>query len=115
MATQQQDTKEAMDTAPQPVRTNSSQEPHPIEETVKRPWWYSIKEPGSALQIICAAILAIAIGIVVATQAESIPPAVPVIISIPGDLWLRALKAVGTLTHLSIWKLLVATRTPVNP
>ncbi|KAJ3467443.1 hypothetical protein FSOLCH5_004090 [Fusarium solani] len=64
------------------------------EHEVKRPWWYSIKEPGSALQIISAALLAIAIGLVVTTQVEKVPDAARVIISIPGDLWLRSLKAV---------------------
>ena len=65
------------------------------EHEVKRPWWYSIKEPGSALQIITAALLAIAIGLVVTTQVEKVPDAARVLISIPGDLWLRSLKAVG--------------------
>ncbi|KAM0439938.1 hypothetical protein ACHAPT_001037 [Fusarium lateritium] len=64
------------------------------EHKVKEPWWSSIKEPGSALQIISAALVAIAIGIVVATQVEKVPDAARVIISIPGDLWLRSLKAV---------------------
>ncbi|KAL6361826.1 hypothetical protein LRP88_05303 [Fusarium phalaenopsidis] len=67
---------------------------HTEEHEVKRPWWYSIKESGSALQIISAALLAIAIGLVVTTQVEKVPDAARVIISIPGDLWLRSLKAV---------------------
>lgn len=65
------------------------------EHEVKKPWWHSIKEPGSALQIILAALLAIAIGLIVTTQVEKVPDAARVIISIPGDLWLRSLKAVG--------------------
>lgn len=87
------DNKEPIGAAPHPVPTNSS---HDVaqEEVVKRPWWASIKEPGSALQIICAALLAILIGVVVATQVDSVPEAARVIISIPGDLWLRCLKAV---------------------
>lgn len=65
------------------------------EHEVKKPWWHSIKEPGSALQIIAAALLAIAIGLIVTTQVEKVPDAARVLISIPGDLWLRSLKAVG--------------------
>ena len=61
----------------------------------KKPWWHPIIEPGSAVQIVIAALLATAIGLVVTTQASTIPRAVPVILMIPGELWLRALKAVG--------------------
>lgn len=64
---------------------------------VKRPWWHAIKEPGSALQIVIAALLAIAIGLIVTTQVNNVPQAAVVILSIPGDLWLRALRAVGEL------------------
>ncbi|KAF5680379.1 excitatory amino acid transporter [Fusarium heterosporum] len=89
--------KEVPEAHPVQVPTNSSNDvphDHAEEEMIKRPWWHSIKEPGSALQIICAAILAIIIGVVVATQVDSIPPAVPVLIGIIGNMWLRALKAV---------------------
>lgn len=67
----------------------------------KRPWYISLKnsflEPGSATQIVAAALVGIAIGLIVSTQADSIPEAATEIVSIPGDLWLRALQAVGKL------------------
>ncbi|KAJ4263846.1 hypothetical protein NW762_005880 [Fusarium torreyae] len=96
------DSKEVKDMPeahPVQVPTNSSNDiprDHVEEEVVKKPWWYSIKEPGSALQIICAALLAIAIGVVVATQVDSVPDTAIVIIGIPGNMWLRALKAVDS-------------------
>lgn len=65
----------------------------------KRNWyqqlWDSLKTPGSAMQIITAALLAIAIGLAVSTTVTDIPEAVPVILEIPGSLWLRALRATG--------------------
>jgi hypothetical protein len=68
---------------------------------VKRNWyqqlWDSLKTPGSAMQIITAALLAIAIGLAVSTTVSDIPEAVPVILEIPGSLWLRALRATGEL------------------
>ncbi|KAM0561116.1 hypothetical protein ACHAPJ_003619 [Fusarium lateritium] len=91
------DVKDMPEAHPVQVPTNSSNDiprDHVEEEVVKKPWWHSIKEPGSALQIISAALLAIAIGVVVATQADSVPDAAIVIIGIPGNMWLRALKAV---------------------
>ncbi|KAI9162850.1 Excitatory amino acid transporter [Paramyrothecium foliicola] len=63
-------------------------------ETVKRRWWHSIKEPGSALQIVSAAILAIAIGLAVVTTTDEVPQPAIDIIGIPGSLWLRGLKCV---------------------
>lgn len=87
----------------EPVTSNTSDDvarPEDNEITKKKPWWSSIKEPGSALQIITAALLAIAIGMAITTQVDEVPEAARVIISIPGDLWLRSLKAVGKLlTH----------------
>ena len=47
------------------------------------------------MQIIVAAIIAIAIGLAVSTSVSDIPEAVPVILEIPGNLWLRALRATG--------------------
>jgi hypothetical protein len=66
------------------------------EEHPKKPWWYSIREPGSALQIVSAAAVAIAIGLAVSSTVDDIPYAAPTIIEIPGALWLRALRAAGT-------------------
>jgi hypothetical protein len=72
---------------------------------VKRNWyqqiWDSLKTPGSAMQIITAALLAIAIGLAVSTTVSDIPEAVPVILEIPGSLWLRALRATGKLKSSS--------------
>ncbi|KAK5085710.1 hypothetical protein LTR05_004998 [Lithohypha guttulata] len=63
----------------------------------KQPWHKSayvlLKQPGSALQIIIAAILAIAIGLAVTATDDDVPEAAPVILEIPGTLWLRALRA----------------------
>jgi hypothetical protein len=57
--------------------------------------WQKFKTPGSVLQIIAAALLAIAIGLIVTTQVESVPDAAVALLAIPGQLWLRALRAVG--------------------
>lgn len=65
------------------------------KQTIGQKAWASFKTPGSALQIIAAAILAIAIGLAVSTTVSDIPDAAPVILEIPGSLWLRALRATG--------------------
>jgi Na+/H+-dicarboxylate symporter len=67
-----------------------------FERDPNRKWWYGIREPGHALQIVTAAILAIAIGMAVTSTvgSKNIPQAATVIIGIPGILWLRALRAV---------------------
>lgn len=57
--------------------------------------WKSFKTPGSALQIIVAAVIAIAIGMAVNATVDDIPNAALVILGIPGRLWLRSLTAVG--------------------
>ncbi|KAF4335063.1 excitatory amino acid transporter [Fusarium beomiforme] len=96
MATKEE-IKDVPEAYPVQVPTNSSNDisrGHAEVEIVKKPWWHGFKEPGSALQIIVAALLAIAIGIVIATQVDDIPEAVPVIVGIIGNMWLRALKAV---------------------
>lgn len=76
----------------------SSQE-QPIREkrTFARAVIDNLKEPGSALQIVIAAALAIAIGLIVTSTTDSIPAPVAPLIGIPGTLWLRSLKAVGKL------------------
>jgi hypothetical protein len=68
-----------------------------IAQEKKKTFWQRVKEPGSVWQIIIAALLAIAIGLIVTTQVESVHPAAIAIVAIPGTLWLRALRAVGTL------------------
>lgn len=64
-------------------------------EKPKRTMWQRFKEPGSVWQIIFAALLAIAIGLIVTTQVDEVPEAAIAILAIPGQLWLRALRAVG--------------------
>ncbi len=80
-------------------RTSSSSQTQPgqtHEETQpKKPWWNSIREPGSATQIVIAAALAIGIGVAVTYNVEKVPDAAIVIVGIPGRLWLRSLRAVG--------------------
>ncbi|KAF4920954.1 Excitatory amino acid transporter 3 [Colletotrichum viniferum] len=60
----------------------------------KNAWWHPIIEPGSAIQIIIAAALAVGIGLGVKSAHPDIPDAATTILIIPGNLWLRALKAV---------------------
>jgi len=70
----------------------------PVEEPPKRSIPKRLKDSlftfGSATQIVVAALLGVAIGLIVSTQADNIPDAAVEIVNIPGDLWLRALKAV---------------------
>lgn len=73
--------------APPPVADEFRRDPN-------RKWWHGIREPGHALQIVVAAVLAIAIGMAVTTTVEDVPEAARVLIAIPGTLWLRALRAV---------------------
>jgi hypothetical protein len=71
-------------------------------EATKKTFWQRCKEPGSVWQIIFAALLAIAIGLIVTTQVEKVPEEVVVLLAIPGQLWLRALRAVGKLCCCSL-------------
>ena len=64
----------------------------------KRTMWERIKEPGSVWQIILAALAGIAIGLIVTSTVDEIPDAAIALLAIPGQLWLRALQAVGTLS-----------------
>jgi Na+/H+-dicarboxylate symporter len=63
-----------------------------VEE--KKTFWQRVKTPGSVWQIIFAAALAIAIGLAVTTTVEEVPEAAIVLLAVPGNLWLRALRAV---------------------
>lgn len=65
----------------------------PPKRTFQQSLVASLKQPGSALQIIIAASVAIIIGLSISTTVTDIPEAVPIILEIPGDLWLRALQA----------------------
>lgn len=49
------------------------------------------------MQIIIAAVLAIAIGLTVSSTVEEVPTAAITLVRLPGDCWLRALKCVGML------------------
>ena len=67
------------------------------EEPRKMTFWEMCKEPGSAIQIIAAALLAVAIALPVAFEVDpsnSRLQAASTILNIPGRLWLRALTAV---------------------
>lgn len=54
----------------------------------------SIKEPGSAVQIVVAAAIALGIGLGVGST-QDVPSAAITILAIPGNLWLRALTCTG--------------------
>lgn len=71
-----------------------------VPAEIKKPWWHPIIEPGSAAQIVIAAVLAIAIGLVVTSTVDSVPVGASTIIAIPGTTWLRALRATGEHTFL---------------
>ncbi|PSN59288.1 glutamate transporter [Corynespora cassiicola Philippines] len=60
----------------------------------RKTFWERVKEPGSVWQILIAAILAIGIGMAVTSTVDEVPEACVVLLQIPGDLWLRALKCV---------------------
>ncbi|KAK1230154.1 hypothetical protein PQX77_006748 [Marasmius sp. AFHP31] len=72
------------------------------QATRKQPWHRKllneVKKPGSAIQIIIAAVFAIALGLITKTQVEAagktIPTAALQLTGVVGQLWLRALKAV---------------------
>ena len=78
------------------VADEKMQKPNP-----DRKWWHAVKEPGSALQIIIAAALAIGIAVGV-SEATEVPQAAITILLIPGNLWLRALTCVGESTTLRL-------------
>jgi hypothetical protein len=67
-------------------------------EVQKRTLWQRIKEPGSVWQIIIAALAGIALGLIVTSTVDEIPEACIALLAVPGQLWLRALQAVGMFT-----------------
>lgn len=81
----------------QDVPSNSNN-PGPAPETLpgakERKWWHSIKEPGSAIQIVLSAAIALGIGLGVSSTHE-VPSEATTLLAIPGNLWLRALTCVG--------------------
>lgn len=68
-----------------------------VEE--KKTFVQRVMTPGSVWQIIFAAILAIAIGLAVTFTVDEVPEAAIAILGIPGNLWLRGLKAAGMFRH----------------
>lgn len=67
------------------------------EEPKKLTFWEMCKEPGSAIQIVACALLAVAIALPVAFEVENSNQSLQdasTILNIPGRLWLRALTAV---------------------
>lgn len=58
-------------------------------------WWRIIVTPGSPAQIVLAALVAIGIGMGVNVAVDTVPEAAVALLAIPGQLWLRALSAVG--------------------
>ncbi|GKT51831.1 uncharacterized protein ColSpa_12012 [Colletotrichum spaethianum] len=82
-------------TADKAVQENSSMEQIQQQPSVTSgESWYPVLEPGSAIQIVIAAAIAVAIGLGVKTAHPDIPDAATTILIIPGDLWLRSLKAI---------------------
>lgn len=81
--------------ASSPSSDPPTQDEPPPKRTITQRLWKTFKEPGSALQIVVAAAIAIAIGISVSATTDDIPEAAPIILEIPGTLWLRALRATG--------------------
>lgn len=79
----------------QQASVSSQEAPVREKKSIKRMLIDNVKEPGSALQIVIAAALAIAIGLIVTSTTDTIPAPVAPLIGIPGTLWLRSLKAVG--------------------
>lgn len=65
------------------------------EAPQKLTFWQRVKERGSVWQIIFAALAGIAIGLIVTSTVDEIPEAAIALLAIPGQLWLRALQAVG--------------------
>lgn len=68
-------------------------------EVKPKAWWHPIKQPGSAAQIVVAAVLAIAIGLAVTSTVDEVPVAATAILEIPGVIWLRGLQAIGKFLH----------------
>ncbi|KAH7064245.1 Sodium:dicarboxylate symporter [Paraphoma chrysanthemicola] len=65
-----------------------------IAQPEKETFWQRVKKPGSVWQIIFAALLAIALGLIIKSQVGTVHPAAIALTAIPGVLWLRALRAV---------------------
>ena len=94
--------KTAMGDDVQRTPTSTSQPDTAVDVQPKKPWWNSVRVAGSATQIVIAAALAIAIGLAVSTTVDEVPKAAITLVAIPGNLWLRSLKAVGMWLYLAL-------------
>jgi hypothetical protein len=68
------------------------------EEPKKMTFWETCKEPGSAIQIVGAALVAVAIALPISMTMDTTQSSIQdasTILNIPGRMWLRALTAVG--------------------
>ncbi|KAM3423342.1 hypothetical protein BST61_g779 [Cercospora zeina] len=83
-------TRESSQTSPTPQH---GQDDEAVKEKFGARLLRQLKTPGSALQIVIAALLAVGIGLAVSFTVDEVPEAAPVILEIPGTLWLRALRA----------------------
>lgn len=78
-----------------PVTIDHGEVPGGKKKIGEGKWWRVFFEAGHAVQIIIAALIAIAIGMVVNVTVDEVPAAATALVGIPGGLWLRALQAVG--------------------
>lgn len=79
------------------LSSTSTDEALSASPPVKPAWWHPLKQPGSAAQIVVAAVLAIAIGLTVTSTVDEVPVPAVAILEIPGVIWLRGLQAIGKL------------------
>lgn len=92
VATPEEEYSKAVHAEATPVSSNPSNN---SEQETKKPWYYVFLEMGSAPQIILGALLALAIALPISLTVDEVPEWAITICLIPGDLWLRALKAIG--------------------
>lgn len=85
-----------------PVTADNGEAPTGKKKIGEGKWWRCFFEAGHAVQIIIAAVIAIAIGMVVNVTVDNVPVAATALVGIPGTLWLRALQAVGTSSYSHI-------------
>ncbi|GIZ36937.1 hypothetical protein CKM354_000040200 [Cercospora kikuchii] len=83
-------TRESSQTSPTPQH---AQDGEVVKEKLGARVLRNLKTPGSAIQIVLAALVAVGIGLAVSFTVDDIPEAAPVVLQIPGTLWLRALRA----------------------
>lgn len=76
--------------------------PDGADQRKKKKWYAMFLVPGSAPQIIVAALIAVGIGMAVNMTVDKVPPAVISIVGIPGRLWIRGLTAIGKSQYQSL-------------